>query len=102
MPNYSNKQIKALKLIKKYKNLEKVLRKLNYELDDYIEFQLLFQNPLDYIIFSDDEFNSETTVELTEFAKSIIENNFREMFRFWFPVIISVLALIVSVVRIFF
>lgn len=101
MIELSKKQIRALKAIKRYKNFEKVLSKLNYKLDDYIEFQRLFPNSFDYMIFSDNRFDNKTTVELTEYAHSIIENKHRENFRFWFPVIVSILALVVSIIRIF-
>ena len=102
MIELSKKQLKALKTIKRYKNFEKVLRRFNYTLDDYLEFQCLFPNSFDYMIFSDNRFDNKTTVELTEYAHSIIENKHRENFRFWFPVIVSILALIVSVIRIFY
>lgn len=98
----SKKQIKALKTIKKYNNLERVLNTLDYSLDDYIEFQSLFLNCLECMIFSDNNFDGNTTVELTELAYSIIEKSNREYFRFWFPVVISILALIVSTVRLFY
>lgn len=98
----SNKQIKILKVIKKYKRFDIISSKLGYTLDEYLDLQENFPNSFDYLIFSDNNFDSNTTVELTQYAYSIIEKHDRENFRFWFPIIISTLALIVSVIRIFY
>ena len=93
----SPKQIKVLITIKKYKSYDKVLSVFGYSLDEYRKLQDLFESPMDYMKFSDNNFDTNTTVELTEKANARLASYTKDNFRFWLPVIISVIALLVSI-----
>ena len=95
----SPKQIKVLKTIKKYKSYEKVLFVFGYSLDEYRKLPDLFESYMDYMIFSDSNFDKNTTVELTEKANAKLASYTKDNFRFWLPLVISVIALIVSIFK---
>lgn len=95
----SPKQIKVLKTIKKYSNYERVLSAFGYSLDEYRILQDLFESPMDYMIFSDTNFDTNTTVELTEKASAKLSRYTKDNFRFWLPLAISAIALIVSIFK---
>ena len=54
---------------------------------------------MDYMIFSDSNFDKNTTVELTEKANAKLASYTKDNFRFWLPLVISVIALIVSIFK---
>lgn len=89
----SNKQVKILKNISKYKKFEKIAEKSGYTVDEYIDFQSNFPNVIEYMIFSDSKFNEDTEITLTEYANAILDKKQRDSFRFWIVLIISVLAI---------
>lgn len=95
----SPKQIKVLKTIKKYNNYEKVLSAFGYSLDEYRKLPDLFESYMDYMIFSDSKFDENTTVELTEKASAKLARYTKDNFRFWLPLAISAIALIVSIFK---
>lgn len=99
MLELTNRQIKILKYIRKHHDLSQVLRHFKYsdEEDAYIAFQCDFPNCANGLInFSFDE--SVTTVSLTSDAIFAIESWNRNRLRMWIPIVISALALIVSII----
>lgn len=74
----SNKQLKILRNIRKYKHLSTILKKCGYTMDEYLEFQQNFpEGSLDYMIFSDRHFDENTTIMLTAKSESILDEDRR-------------------------
>lgn len=97
---WSNKQVKILKNIRKYRKFGKIAEKSGYTVDEYIDFQSNFPNVIDYMIFSDSNFNEDTEIKLTEYANAILDNKRREMFFWAIPNIISIISLTLSIIAI--
>ena len=93
----SNKQLKILRNIRKYKHLGIILKKCGYTMDEYLEFQQNFpEGSLDYMIFSDRHFDENTTIMLTAKSESILDEDRRNSIRFYVPLILSAVSVLIS------
>lgn len=95
----SDKQLKILKNIKKHKRYAIVMKKCGYTLDQYFELQENFPDgSLQYMDFSDDNFDENSEIVLTPYGESIYDEYRRIRFRFFIPVAISICAVLISLI----
>lgn len=93
----TNNQKKLCKIIVKEKYLNRILSTSGIK--DYLDLQYCFEpNMLD---FSDYEMNENTIVTLTTPLLEEFEKECRNSFREWFTWILSICAIIISIISLF-
>ena len=95
----SDKQIKILKNIRKYKKLGVILEKSGFSIDEYLDFQECFSDgSYRYMVFGDLNYNHDTPINLTDYAESFLDERKRKNLQNGIAVIIAVLTLIATIV----
>lgn len=67
---------------------------------DYLALQDAM--PVGALSFSDDAYNNDTLVALTDFAQEEYDKHIRDTSRYWLSIVLSVLALIISIIALLF
>lgn len=97
----SNQQLKILKYIRKYRTQGKILSKLQQDTDDYQWLNNQFDKPIDYFLYNDNLMNRNTVITLSRLSENLLNFEKSANFKFWIPTIISMLALLVSILNLF-
>lgn len=93
----TNKQVKICKAVRKYKKLGRIIQKSG--VSDYIDLQISL-GP-DMLIFSDSDMTDDTVVMLCDEPLEELENRDRAAFQNAFTWVLSVCAIIISIIALF-
>lgn len=93
----TNRQAKLCKIIRKEKRLNRILSKGH--VSDYMELQEIFGPGC--LMFSDDGMDENTEVTLVDELVEELEDRERTTFREWFSLVLSICAIIISIIALF-
>ena len=94
----TNQQFKICAVVVRKHRLGDILKKTGC--GDYMALQDAM--PVGALSFSDDAYSDDTLVALADFAQEEYDKHIRDSSRYWLSVILSALAIVISVVALLF